>query len=88
MITSVNNVETKVAATAVSFSGNTLHVHLNDGRAISVPLDQIEWLHWLAQADPEQRGNWTIEPGGYAIYWNDLDDGVEIAHLLAMQPLA
>ena len=88
MITSVNNVETEVAATAVSFSGNMLHVHLNDGRTISTPLDQIEWLHWLAQAAPEQRENWTIEPGGYAVYWDDLDDGVEIAHLLAIQPLA
>lgn len=88
MNTSVNNVETEVVATDVAFSDNSFHVHLNDGRIISVPLDQIEWLHWLAQATPKQRQNWTIEPGGYAIYWDDLDDGVEIVHLLAMQPLA
>ena len=83
-----NNVETMVSATAVSFTGNTLHVTLNDGRTISVPLEKIEWLAWLAQATLEQRQAWEIEPGGYAVYWNSLDDGVEVAHLLAMQPLA
>ena len=88
MITLVNSIETEVSAAAVSFTDNTLHVNLNDGRPISVPLDQIEWLHWLAQATSEQRQNWAIEPGGYAVYWDDLDDGIEIAHLLAMQPLA
>lgn len=88
MITSANNVETEVSATTVSFTGNTLHVGLNDGRMISVPLDQIEWLRWLAHATPEQRQEWSIEPGGYAVYWDKLDDGIEIAHLLAIQPLA
>ena len=88
MITLVNNIETEVSATGVSFTDNTLHVDLNDGRRISVPLDKIEWLHWLNQASSEQRQGWEIEPGGYAIYWDSLDDGVEITHLLAMQPPA
>ena len=88
MITSVNNIDIEVSATGVSFSDNTLHVDLNDGRTISVPLNKMEWLHWLAQASSEQRQGWTIEPGGYAIYWDSLDDGVEIAHLLAIRPLA
>ena len=88
MITLLNNIETVVVATAVSFTNNTLHVDLNDGRAISVPLDQIAWLDWLAQATVEEQQAWEIEPGGYAVYWDGLDDGVEIAHLLAMQPLA
>lgn len=88
MITLVNNVETEVSATTVSFTDNTLHVNLNDGRIISVPLDQIAWLQWLAQATPKQRQKWSIEPGGYAVYWDSLDDGIEIAHLLAIQPLA
>jgi hypothetical protein len=45
-------------------------------------------LAWLAQASPEQRARWSIEPDGFAIYWEGLDDGFEIAHLLAMQPLS
>jgi hypothetical protein len=88
MITLVNNIETEVSATSVSFTDNTLHVSLNDGRIISVPLDQIEWLNWLLQATSEQRQKWEIEPGGYAVYWPSLDDGIEVTHLLAMQPLA
>ena len=47
----------------------------------------IGW-NWLAKATPEQRDNWSIEPGGFAVYWEDLDDGIEIMHLLNMQPLS
>jgi hypothetical protein len=44
-------------------------------------------LKWLAKATPEQRAKWTIEPGGFAIYWEELDDGIEISHLLSMRAL-
>ena len=87
MITLVNNVTEQVAASNVRFEDNTLYVSLSDGREISVPLDRVEWLTWLAQATPEQRANWSLEPGGFAIYWDDLDDGIEVCHLLTMQPL-
>jgi hypothetical protein len=40
------------------------------------------------QASPEQRAKWSLEPEGFAIYWEELDDGFEIGRLLAMQPLA
>lgn len=46
-----------------------LHVSLSDGRLISLSLDTISWLGWLANATPEQRANWSIEPGGYGVYW-------------------
>jgi len=39
------------------------------------------------QGHARQRANWSLEPGGYAIYWPDLDDGIEVCHLLDMQPL-
>jgi len=42
----------------------------------------------VSRRDAEQRANWSLEPGGFAIYWNDLDDGIEICHLLGMQPVA
>lgn len=87
MVTSASNIGEQVAATDVSFTDNKLHVSLSDGRTITLPLDQIDWLRWLAQATPEQKSNWSIEPGGFAIYWEELDDGVEIVHLLGMQSL-
>jgi hypothetical protein len=61
---------------------------VSDGREVTVPIDRVEWLRWLAVATPEQRAKWSLEPGGFAIYWDELDDGIEICHLLGMQPVA
>lgn len=89
MLTSADKVVSKpVAATNVSFEKSILRVSLSDGRVVSLPIDQIEWLDWLAQATSEQREKWSLEPGGYAIYWEELDDGIEVSHILAMEPLA
>ncbi|GIK40143.1 MAG: hypothetical protein BroJett011_39760 [Chloroflexota bacterium] len=87
MITLAASVTNEVKAIGVRFEENKLYVSLSDGREVSLPIDQVEWLEWLSQASPEQRANWSIEPGGFAIYWEDLDDGLEICHLLGMQPL-
>ena len=76
------------SASTVRLEQYRLCVVLSDGREISVPLDRIEWLAWLANATPQQRSNWTLEPNGFALYWPDLDDGVEVRHLLTLQPLA
>lgn len=87
MVTSTNNVNLQVQAKNVYFDGNLLHIVLSDGREVSLHLDQLTWLNWLVEATPEQRAEWTIEPGGFAIYWEKLDDGIEIEHLLSLQPL-
>jgi hypothetical protein len=88
MITSAIDINTQVQAKELRFEDNLLLILLSDGREISLPIDRMEWLQWLANATPEQRARWTIEPGGFAIYWEDLDDGIEIEHVLSMQPLA
>jgi hypothetical protein len=88
MITLANKVTERVRATEVRFVENVLFVSLADGREISVPRDRVEWLKWLAKAKPGQRAKWSLEPGGYAMYWDELDDGIEICHLLGMQPVA
>ena len=87
MFTSTERITDEVTAAGVSFSSDMLSISLSDGRIISIPLDKVEWLHWLKDATTGQRNNWHIEPGGFAIYWDDLDDGVEVQHLLGMQPL-
>jgi hypothetical protein len=76
-----------VQACDVSFAGDRLCIELSDGRELSVPYKKIPWLKWLAKATPKQRAGWSLEPGGYAIYWEQLDDGVEICHLLGMESL-
>jgi hypothetical protein len=88
MITSANKVTGRVRTTGVRFVDNILFVSLADGREISMPVERVEWLKWLTNAKPEQRDKWSIELSGYAIYWDELDDGIEICHLLGMQPVA
>jgi hypothetical protein len=87
MTTSQDEIAELVTAVDVQFDENILRVLLSDSRQVSLPLDTVSWLNWLHAASPEQREAWSIEPGGYAIYWEDLDDGVEVAHLLGLQPL-
>lgn len=77
----------EVTARGVRFANRIIYIELSDDREIGLPLDKIKWLKWLAQATPAQQSHWTVEPGGYAVYWPDLDDGIEVAHLLGMQPL-
>ncbi len=88
MLTSQDSAQEIVTATGVRFEGDTMFVSLSDGRSISLPLDKIEWMRWLAEASDTQRADWSLEPGGYAIYWEELDDGIEVKHLLGLQPLA
>ena len=79
---------TPVGATTVRFIDNVLSLSLNDGRELNVPIDKIEWLSWLKNATAEQRSSWSIEPNGFDIYWEELDDGIEVCHLWDIQPLA
>jgi hypothetical protein len=55
-----------------------LYVRLADDREIGLPLSRFPWL---ARATPTQRRKRHIEPRGIAIYWDDLDDGIEVEHL-------
>jgi hypothetical protein len=77
-----------VRATRVRIAGTALLVELSDGRELGLRITEVPWLKWLAKATPEQRANFNLEPGGYAIYWPDLDDGIEVCHLLDLQPIA
>ena len=70
----------------VRFTDSMVYIALADGRELGLPLD-FPWLRWLAAATSEQRDRWPLEPRGFAIYWEELDDGIEIRHLLTMQPL-
>lgn len=77
----------QVRAESIRFTGRVIRVRLDDGREVSLPLDEVPWLKWLAKATPKQRANWSVEPGGFAIYWPDLDDGIEVCHLLDSMPV-
>ncbi len=86
MNTLANNVSIEeVKAVNIRLTDTMLYISLSDGREIGAPLARYKWL---AQATPEQRAQWSLEPGGYAIYWEALDDGIEICHLLSPYVLA
>ena len=76
-----------VQATAVRFANEMIYVALSDGREVGVSL-RVKWLRWLAEATPHQRNHWRIDSWGDVIYWDDLDDGIEVCHLLDARPLA
>ena len=76
-----------VKACNASLTADRLCIELSDGPEVSVPYKTIPWLKWLAKATPQQRNDWSLEPGGCAIYWEQLDDGVEICHLLGVEIL-
>jgi hypothetical protein len=70
---------TAAFATCVRFGQDTMHVHLSDGREISVPL---EWFPRLRNASDEQRGNWRLIGRGVGIHWPDIDEDISVAGLL------
>ncbi len=69
------------------FDGDLLFIDLSDERQLGLPFRRIKWLDWLAQATPQQRLRWTLEAHGYAVWWDELDDGFELVHALSPQRL-
>jgi hypothetical protein len=67
-------------AVAVRFDESMLHIQLTDGREISVPL---EWFPALRDATDNQRNNWRLIGRGVGIHWEDLDEDISVAGLLA-----
>lgn len=62
------------------FTNNLLTVALDDGRIIIFP---CSGLKWLVQATPEQQQDFSIESDGYGVWWNELDDGIALHHILS-----
>ena len=87
MRTLVNKRVKQVQATGVRFVADVLYVALSDGREVTLNLKRIAWLRWLLKATPAHRSAWSIEPRGFAIYWDELDNGVELCHILGTEPI-
>lgn len=71
--------------TVVRFTATHVYVLLNDDREIGLPFSD-RYLRWLRDAAPAQRSRWTITPAG-DVYWPELDDGLEVEHLLRPWPI-
>ena len=67
-------------AKSVKFVNDMMEVTLTDGRIISVP---VIWFPLLHEATPEQRENFEIGGGGVSLHWEEIDEDLSIASLLA-----
>lgn len=67
-------------AVAVEVSDTALHVVLDDGRELSVPL---AWFPRLRDGSRKARANWELIGRGEGIHWPDLDEDISIAGLIA-----
>jgi len=70
-------------AQQVIITDDTLTVDLVDGRTISVPL---LWFPRLSHGTTKERLNWRLIGDGEGIHWPDLDEDIEVAHLLTGGP--
>lgn len=67
-------------AKAVTVSDEAIHVRLADGREVSAPL---VWFARLRDASPAARLRWRLIGGGVGIRWDDADEDISVAGLLA-----
>lgn len=69
------NLDHEFIATRVWFTENQLHVALDDGREISVPL---EFYPRLNRASKEQRDKYEIIGLGTGIHWPEIDEDLSV----------
>ncbi len=67
-------------AEEVKVTSDELNVDLSDGRSISVPL---AWFPRLFHSTEEERQHWRMIGKGEGIHWEDIDEDISIAGLLA-----
>jgi hypothetical protein len=67
-----------ISASAVRFDEHTMWVDLSDGRTLGVPL---AWFPRLLRATADERDR--VEIGRTGLHWEDLDEDISIAGLLA-----
>jgi hypothetical protein len=67
----------------VRFTERAIIVYLEDGRAISAPLD---WYPRLREATKQQRDHWEIAGAGYGIHWPEIDEDLSVDGLLRGTP--
>ncbi len=76
-------IEHQARAQTVKVTNEELIVELDDGRTISVPL---AWFPRLMHGTSVERENWRLIGDGEGVHWPELDEDIEIGHLLAGIP--
>jgi hypothetical protein len=73
-------VEHDVFAQSVAFSDDSMTVHLDDGRSLSIPL---AWYPRLLHGTKAERAKYELIGDGEGIHWPDLDEDLSVEGLLA-----
>jgi Protein of unknown function (DUF2442) len=68
----------KIGASAVRFDDSSMWVDLSDGRTLGVPYARFPRL---LNATAEQRE--AVEIGRFGLHWEEIDEDISIAGLLA-----
>lgn len=66
------------SAKSVRFDDNSMWIELLDGRTLGIPL---VWFPRILHATPKQREQFELSSQG--IHWDDLDEDISVAGLLA-----
>lgn len=61
--------------------GLKLIVYLNDGRIVIYPMAGMDWI---TDASEEVRSTFTVDE--WEIYWEAIDDGLTLEHILSPKP--
>ncbi len=68
-----------VRGVSISRSRSTLTFELQDGRAVTAPLN---WFARLRKGTDKERGNWQIIGAGYGVHWPALDEDISVESLV------
>ena len=71
---------TEPLAIDVAVNETVLHVTLDDGRELSVP---VEWFPRLRDASDTDRADWRLIGRGEGIHWPAVDEDISVRGLLA-----
>lgn len=69
-----------VYAQSLRFSDHFMTVQLDDGQALSIPLN---WYPRLLYGTKPERENYELIGDGEGIHWPDLDEDISVEGLLA-----
>jgi hypothetical protein len=78
-MTTSNLATERPLAIKVTVTADSLSVHLQDGRVLSVPL---EWYPRLAEGTARERRKWQLIGPGIGIHWPSLDEDISVEALL------
>ncbi len=73
----------EVTALRVWCDDDNISVDLSDGRRLAVPL---AFYPRLLHATPRQRAKYELSGGGRSIHWEEIDEDLSVAGLLAGIP--